>query len=167
MRLSLYLLAALAFVFTVSLGGCDTVEEQRDFTEEAFGEQPSGFTRTDEDGNVDSTEVDPDDWRTAPSFSGVNVSPVYPNPIESGFARLDVLVPFGSVQGQLLVCAFISDRFEEIDRFQQADGAFTFVLGTAQFGVSDELVRLFLMEAPGGSCGTARRVVSYGDLYIE
>ena len=58
-RLRCTFLVVLALLLA---GGCDTAEQQNDFEDEAFS-TPSGFTRTDENGQILSE--DKDDWRTA------------------------------------------------------------------------------------------------------
>ena len=62
--------------------GCDTAEQQNQFEEEAFS-TPSGFTRTDENGEIVSEDTD--DWRTSPVYSTrVLIDPAFPNPAPPG-----------------------------------------------------------------------------------
>ena len=151
--------------------GCDSYEQQNEFTEQALAETPSGYTPTNEDGAiVDSSEIDDGDWRTAPEYEiGVIVEPAFPNPAETGPIYLPITVTFPDlVQGQLVLCAFdANDNFFFIDNFRGAQGTYTFIMNLNQFGVDNRLVRVFVMEAPSASCRGAREVVSYGDILIR
>ena len=53
-QLRLTLLVVLALLVG---GGCDTAEQQNDFEDEAFS-TPSGFTRTDKNGQILSEDTD-------------------------------------------------------------------------------------------------------------
>ena len=150
--------------------GCDSYEQQNEFTEQALGETPSSFTPTNEEGMItDSSAIDEEDWRTAPEYSGIIVEPAYPNPAETGPVYLPVTVTFPDiVQGQLVLCAFdVNDNFFFIENFREAQGTYTFTISLNQFGVDNQLVRVFVMEAPSASCRGAREVVSYGDILIR
>ena len=165
-KISLFVIAAL-----ILATGCDSYEQQNEFTEQALAETPRGYTPTNEDGVVtDSSEIDAEDWRTAPEYKiGVIVEPAFPNPAETGPVHLPVTVTHpGTVQGQLVLCAFdANDDFFLIDSYVGAN--FT-IGGLNQFDVDNQLVRVFVMEAPAGAsfpCKRARNVVSYGDILIR
>lgn len=78
-RRALYMIAPLLFLLS-----CGQDEAQLQFEREAFGE-PSGFTKTSGTGEIDRENVDEDDWRISPFFSGLvySVDPIYPNPVLS------------------------------------------------------------------------------------
>ena len=94
-RLRCTFLVVLALLLA---GGCDTAEQQNNFEDEAFS-TPSGFTRTDENGQILSE--DKDDWRTAPVYStSVLIDPAFPNPTAaSDFVNVPVSVrEFNSIE---------------------------------------------------------------------
>src|SRR5690625_1028728 len=78
-RRALYMIVPLLFLLS-----CGQDEAQLQFEREAFGE-PSGFTKTSGTGEIDRENVDEDDWRISPFFSGLvySVDPIYPNPVLS------------------------------------------------------------------------------------
>ncbi len=158
-RLHGTLLVVLALLLA---GGCDTAEQQNDFEDEAFS-TPSGFTSTDENGQILSE--DKDDWRTAPVYStSVLIDPAFPNPAApSDFVNVPVSVrEFNSIQGGLELVSFdengIPRRLDEI-RDARDPGAYVFTFNPALLGVQG-LVRLFILDTRG-------TLVSYGDLSIE
>ena len=143
-------------------GGCDTAEQQNNFEDEAFS-TPSGFTRTDENGQILSE--DKDDWRTAPVYStSVLIDPAFPNPTAaSDFVNVPVSVrEFNSIQGGLELVSFdengIPRRLDEI-RDACDPGAYVFTFNPGLLGVRG-LVRVFILDTRG-------ILVSYGDLSIE
>ena len=142
--------------------GCDTAEQQNEFEDQAFS-PPSGFTRTDENGEIITD--DQDDWRTAPVYSTrVLVDPAFPNPVQPGqFVTIPVQVrEFNSVQGGLELVGNdangIPRRLDEI-RDARDPGAYIFQFNPTLLGVTG-LIRLFIVDSRGG-------LVSYGDLLIE
>ena len=154
-----------AFLVVLALllaGGCDTAEQQNDFEDDAFS-PPSGFTRTDENGEILSE--DKDDWRTAPVYStSVLIDPAFPNPTAPGdFVNVPVSVrQFNSIQGGLELVSFdengIPRRLDEI-RDARDPGAYVFTFNPGLLGVRG-LIRLFILDTRGN-------LVSYGDLSIE
>lgn len=153
----------------VLVAGCDTYEQQNEFTERAFGEQPAGYTPTDENGNVtDSTELDDDDWRTAPAYSGVIVEPAYPNPLSEGVGHISITVPFlESVDGRLVLCAFgPHSQLRTIDSLPETTGTQVLIIQPGHVRRTG-LVRFFIMDSVTTECSTAREVISYGDVMIE
>ncbi len=143
-------------------GGCDTAEQQNDFEGEAFS-TPSGFTRTDKNGEILSEDTD--DWRTAPVYlSRVFIDPAFPNPSTPGdFVNIPVSVrEFNTIQGGLEVVSFdengIPRRLDEI-RDARDPGAYVFTFNPGLLGVRG-LVRVYILDTRGN-------LVSYGDLFIE
>lgn len=63
---------------------CGQDEAQIQFERDAYS-QPSGYTHTSGTGAVDEDNIDSDDWRISPFFSGLvySIDPVYPNPVQS------------------------------------------------------------------------------------
>lgn len=158
-RLCCTYLVVLALLLT---GGCDTAEQQNNFEDEAFS-TPSGFTRTDENGQI--LAEDKDDWRTAPVYStSVLIDPAFPNPTAaSDFVNIPVSVrQFNSIQGGLELVSFdengIPRRLDEI-RDARDPGAYVFTFNPGLLGVQG-LIRLFILDTRG-------ILVSYGDLSIE
>ncbi len=158
-RLRCTFLVVLALLLA---GGCDTAEQQNNFEDEAFS-TPSGFTRTDKNGQILSE--DKDDWRTAPVYStSVLIDPAFPNPATpSDFVNVPVSVrEFNSIQGGLELVSFdengIPRRLDEI-RDARDPGAYVFTFNPGLLGVQG-LVRLFILDTRG-------TLVSYGDLSIE
>jgi len=153
----------LLVVLTLLVGsGCDTAEEQNDFEGEAFS-LPSGFTRTDKNGNILSEDTD--DWRTAPVYlTRVLIDPAFPNPSTPGdFVNIPVRVlDFDSVQGGLELVSFdengIPRRLDEI-RDARDPGAYVFTFNPGLLGVQG-LIRVYILDTLGN-------LVSYGDLFIE
>ena len=158
----LFLVCCLGVLATVVGAGCDTAEQQNAFEDDAFS-TPSGFTRTDENGEILSE--DKDDWRTSPVYSTrVLIDPAFPNPIPPGeFVTIPVQVrEFDSVQGGLELVSIdengIPRRLDDI-RDASDPGAYIFTFNPASLGVLG-LVRVFILDSRGG-------LVSYGDLLIE
>lgn len=73
------LILGLFLISSVSWNGCSSDDdEQRVFERKAF-QEPSGITRTNSSGAIQSE--DSDDWRVSPFYSGlVQVEPAFPNP---------------------------------------------------------------------------------------
>ena len=77
--ITLLTVAFLSLIFV----SCSSNDAQKKFEEKALAE-PSGYTKTDVQGKVQSK--DEDDWRIGPMFQGyVDVeTPAFPNPIHAG-----------------------------------------------------------------------------------
>ena len=158
----LLLLSFFVVPAMLAWAGCDTAEQQNEFEDQAFS-APSGFTRTDKNGEILSE--DQDDWRTSPVYSTrVLVDPAFPNPVPPGqFVTIPVQVrEFDSVQGGLeLVGNDANGLPRRLDAIRDASdpGAYIFTFNPSLLGVPG-LVRLFIVDSRGG-------LVSYGDLLIE
>lgn len=142
--------------------GCDTADQQKAFEDDAFS-PPSGFTRTDKNGEILSDDTD--DWRTSPVYSTrVLIDPAFPNPAKAGdFVTIPVQVrEFDSVLGGLELVSFdengIPRRLDDI-RDARDPGAYIFTFSPSVLGVQG-LIRLYILDSRGG-------LVSYGDLSIE
>lgn len=142
--------------------GCDTAEQQKEFEDDAFS-APSGYTHTDEDGQILGN--DEDDWRTAPAYSTrVLIDPAFPNPATAGdFVTIPVQVrEFDSILGGLEVISYdengIPRRLDEI-RDASDPGAYIFTFSPSLLGVRG-LTRIFIVDSRG-------ELVSYGDLFID
>ena len=159
------LLLPLLALASLPLAGCDALDGQSEFEQDAF-RAASGIARTDESGNVIAD--DPDDWRTAPlyAFSGFQVVlRAYPNP-----ARLDqgvtIQVRAGdAIPGGLRIVAYRAGLRRPIPG-QQDDVpgpgtyTFTFFPGEIPGAQPGDLWRLVFFDGQS-------HVVTYGDLQIE
>ena len=161
MRRLLHLGLLVAFALLIG-SGCDTADQQNEFEDDAFS-APSGFTRTDESGQILSE--DPDDWRTAPVYSTrVLIDPAFPNPAApTEFVSVPVSVrEFNSIQGGLELVSFdengLPRRLDEI-RDARDPGAYVFTFNLALLGVQG-LTRVFILDTRG-------TLVSYGDLFVD
>lgn len=149
-------------IFIILVSGCDAVDEQRDFVDEARL-PPEGITETDERGNILSE--DEDDWRTSPRYATrVVVDPAFPNPANGSFVSLNVTVrEFNVVVGGLELGSFDAQgRFTRLDDIRQASdpGLYTFVFNPSALGLAPgSLVRVYILDDPG-------EIVSYGDLQL-
>ena len=152
----------LVVLAVLAWAGCDTAEQQNQFEDDAFS-TPSGFTRTDENGDIVSEDTD--DWRTSPVYSTrVLIDPAFPNPVSPGeLVTIPVQVrEFDSVQGGLELVSFDENRIpRRLGDIRDASdpGAHVFKFNPALLGVAG-LVRVFIVDSRGG-------LVSYGDLLIE
>ena len=79
----LFLFAFVALLYT----GCSKSDDQRQFEREALVTD-NNITRTTNNGDVDSLETDPNDWRIGPMYQGlINIGnfsepqPPFPNPV--------------------------------------------------------------------------------------
>lgn len=158
----LLLLGCVLVLLLLGWGGCDTAEQQRDFEDEAFS-TPSGYTSTDENGEI--IAEDKDDWRTAPAYnSRILVDPAFPNPTAPGD---NVTVPvqvfeFNAVGGALQLVSFDENRIpRRLDDTPDAGnpGAYVLRFSPAVLGVRG-LIRLFILDSRGD-------LVSYGDVFID
>lgn len=147
----------------VSVLSCDSFGEQSAFADEAH-RPPSGFTRTDQDGSIESE--DEDDWRTSPLYRGdIAFEPAYPNPAR-GEVRVTVpflVTGFNSIQGTLILRAYSEgDRWIQLDEIRAQSGfhTFSFPVSLITSSTSPSLHRLFVLDARG-------EVVTYGDLKVD
>jgi len=169
----LALAALLALAAVLTLTACDSATPQRSFEADA-AQPPAGITRTDADGNT-LGPPDPDDWRSAPAFPSVRVSPAYPNPIPVGFTgsvRLPVSIPFtGSVAGGLVLFGYDArppGRLGVLDEvpagsvfeFVELGFSLTDLRAALQLADARGIYRLYLRDGSG-------RLVTYGDLLVE
>lgn len=149
----------LAFLVWV---GCDTQEQQNEFEDDAFS-IPSGFTRTDEGGQILSEDTD--DWRTAPVYlTRVLIDPAFPNPVPpGGFVTIPISVrEFNAVQGGLELVSFDANMLpRRLDFVAEASnpGAYILAFNPALLGVQG-LVRVYILDIRGN-------LVSYGDVFID
>jgi len=73
--------SVLLFFTFIVFYGCTQNDAQREFEEQAFTFDDN-ITQTNGSGQIVEDNEDPDDWRTAPFFSGlVFVDPIFPNPV--------------------------------------------------------------------------------------
>jgi hypothetical protein len=161
--------AALGAVFLAAallppLGGCDALEAQDAFEEDA-ARPASGIARTDRDGNL--IQDDPDDWRTAPLYaiSGFRVTArAFPNP--AGFSEgVTIQMQTGdAIPGGLRLVAF-KDAFRVSVPGQQCETpgdvpcAFAFFPSEIAGAQPGDLWRLIVFDGQSN-------VVTYGDLLI-
>lgn len=154
------LLYSLAICCVLLLGpGCDSQGQQEAFDQDAFA-VPSGFTRTDADGQV--LNEDADDWRTSPVYVGrIRIEPAFPNPTNGQFVNIPVrVIEFNAVVGRLqLVSLDESNRFVLLDDASGELGADVFTFNPTFLGRRG-LVRVFILDGRG-------EVISYGDLQVE
>ena len=149
-------------VYCLILIGCDNAENQDMFEDEAFAD-PSGFTRTNEYGEVVSEDVD--DWRTSPAYlTRIDIAPAFPNPVPVGeFVSIPIKVrDFNAIRGGLDLVYFDENRIaRRLDEIRNASnpGAYVFIFNPAVLGVGG-LLRVFIVDSGGG-------LVSYGDLLVE
>lgn len=151
-------MSAVALCLVVA---CDTADLQREFLEDAQS-APSGFTQTDQNGGVLTT--DEDDWRTAPVFVGrAIVDPAYPNPVSAGLVTVPFrILQFDELSGGVFVRAFDANgRLIPLGEMVETTGPgqYTITINPAQLGTT-ELHRLFVMDVFG-------ELISYGDLDVR
>lgn len=143
------------------LAACDSTSSQEDFLKDATS-PPSGFSQTDETGQV--IAEDTDDWRTAPFFVGkVVVDPAFPNPANAGgTVTIPVrILQFEDLSGRMALRVDVRDQFILLDELldTSSPGARIFQFNTAQINEAG-LHRLFILD-------DFNEIVSYGDLLIE
>jgi len=160
------------FAVALTLGSCDTLQQQNDFRIAALA-PPSGFTRTDEAGNTLGT-ADPDDWRIAPIYgpaatTSIDVRPLYPNPTNGSAVTLVINVRTGGVVGGLRVDGYREREGQLPARFTlafEADarpGLYAITLIPAQepaFTLGGGLRRIVVYDGQND-------VVTYGDLMLQ
>ena len=154
-----YVLVVLTVVHFVACDG--SVEEQEDFRDQAF-RTPSGFTQTNDRGEVLSQ--DPDDWRVAPAyFERLVINPAFPNPVPSGvMVTIPIRLRFNdTVRGGLDLVSYDANRIpRSLDRLPDArnPGAYVLRFRPDALGVQG-LLRVYILDTAGG-------LISYGDLKI-
>lgn len=148
------------------LSGCNQNSDQREFERQAFSE-PSGFTKTDQQGQVIG-DPDPDDWRIAPFFQGDIQLISYPNPnpvLSNGELRIEILVNFLMRISEINIFVNRPSSFEPIiDTHQASLGNNTFTIPAniiADGNPSPQrLYRIIIMDEN-------ENVITYGDVEIE
>ncbi len=118
-RTILFSLCIVAGLITIS---CSSNAGQNDFERQSLL-APSGYTHTNQNGQVDSSMVDPDDWRIAPMFqSFVYVSvPAYPNPVKSGIVRIELQVTgIQAINGMYLYKRNVNGQYQLLASQPQA-----------------------------------------------
>jgi hypothetical protein len=164
------ILLLLALLLPATLAGCDSIDAQRTFEDEA-SRVPEGITRMDVDGNLIS--ADESDWRTSPAYRGLFAItvPAYPNP-----ARLDQFMTiqfrvtgFDTLPGGLYLRGFTdTGRAIILDERRDATSSgiywFTFspslLRDTGNPDVGPRIYRVFIFDA-------RQTLVSYGDIQIQ
>lgn len=157
------LLAAL-----LALAGCDSARDQSAFFDQAHL-PPSGYTRVEACGQPPA-EVDEDDWRVAPAFTGnVRVDAACPNPVgRDGLATLTVTDLFGGrIPGGVYALAF-DQGGRQVPSFLVRDEGpgTTYVLSIEATqlrlvgGEGARLYRLLVFAAD-------HQLISYGDVLVE
>jgi len=141
------------------LCACDTSEDQDTFENQAFLE-PSEYTKTTDNGTVES--IDEDDWRVSPAYAGrIIVDPGFPNPVPSGGSvSIPIRIRFSdSVEGGLELTTYDSDGLpRRLDTLPNANetGSYVFRFMPRVLELQG-LVRVYIVDTRG-------RLVSYGDL---
>jgi hypothetical protein len=162
---------SLVSVFLLALAGCDGGAGQQTFRELALA-PPSGYTRTDDQGAVLST--DPADWQVSPLYGPtssvwVTVQPAYPNPVApDGIATLVLNVRTGAVVGGVTAIGYVERAGQlpdsyVLDDVADARGFVTMALIPASqpaFLQGGGLRRIVVFDGQG-------EPVTYGDLLIE
>jgi hypothetical protein len=162
--------------FALNLAACDSVEQQRQFDDEA-NQPANGITRTDAggriivDNNGDVIEEDMDDWRTAPLHVGnIRFDPAYPNPSRGDLITLSFSVlHFNAIPGGLTLRGISNtNRFVLLDEVLDASqpGSYAFVFSPSLLSASGDITsirglhRLFVFD-------TTSELVTYGDVLIN
>jgi hypothetical protein len=163
--------AALAFALLAlpaALAGCDALDAQSEFEQEAFL-PASGIARTDAQGTL--LADDPDDWRTAPLYalSGFRVSQrPSPNPARIDQVVTTVVFTDEAIPGGLRIVGYRDALRAPIpgQRQERQDvpgpGAYVFAFFPAEIPGAQpgDLWRLVFFDGQS-------HVVTYGDLQIE
>lgn len=151
----------------LAISGCDSGAGQTDFLAESEDFTPTGYTATNADGVVDSSRVDPNDWRTAPLFRGsVVVSPAAPNPVgREGFVTITVQDTFGdALTGGVFVSAFVDGRTIRLDTEEAGGPFYTLSFPAALLRTTaTEQARLYRLRIFTNDF----RIISYGDLLVQ
>src|SRR6056297_629467 len=156
-------------LFLIFITGCSQNDAQREFEEQAFTFDDM-ITQTNGSGQVIDENEDPDDWRTAPFFSGlVFVDPIFPNPVlTNDRLTLNILITGNDAVSGLRIYSY--PGFSR-PRVVYDDVRRPLPPGT----ISVSLNPLDLTPTPESARGTYRivvldaneNVISYGDVRIE
>lgn len=97
----------LLFFALLLFTGCSQNDAQREFEEQAFTFDDN-ITETKGSGEIIEGNEDPDDWRTAPFFSGlVFIDPIYPNPVlTNNRLTLNILITGNDAVSRLRVYSY-------------------------------------------------------------
>jgi hypothetical protein len=153
-------------VVLIALPGCDTNAGQDDFFLQSTL-LPEGFTRTGDSGVIDSTQVDPDDWRVAPFFFGaIEVDPIYPNPA----SRTDVVTvvirdPFEEITGGVQVRGY-DDNGRSIPLGDDPGEGLVYAVSFSPLPLrvaGGDDARLYRIQVFDNNS----RIISYGDLLVR
>lgn len=152
-------------LFTLS---CGENPDQAEFEKEAHA-QPSGYTQTDDRGNI--VNDDPDDWRIAPRFSGdIEFSlPPYPNPSVTQTIRFEMLIGgLNSINGASIYVRRNNGTYKIVRSNRQSP----LPTGLIQFNIDplelsqdyelyqiDNLYRIFIYD-------NNENLITYGDIKI-
>lgn len=156
-------------LFLVITFGCSQNDAQREFEQQAFTFDER-ITQTNASGQIIDENIDEDDWRTAPFFSGlVFIDPIYPNPVlTNDRLTLNILITGNDAVSGLRIYSY--PGFTR-PRIVYDDVRRPLPPGT----VSVSLNPLDLTSTPESAQGTYRvvvldaneNVISYGDVRIE
>jgi len=156
-------------LFLIFIFGCSQNDAQREFEEQAFTFDDM-ITQTNGSGQIIDQNEDPDDWRTAPFFSGlVFVDPIFPNPVlTNDRLTLNILITGNDAVSGLRVFSypgFSRPRIVYDDvRRPLPPGTISISLNPLDLTPNPEspqgVYRLVLLDAN-------ENVISYGDVRIE
>lgn len=163
----------LSFCFVTALlaVSCNSNSSQNDFVRQSL-RAPSNYTQTDQNGNVDSSMVDPDDWRISPMFQGfVFVQfPAFPNPVKSGTVTIELQVlGIQAINGMYLYKRNVNGNYTLLTSQPQAPlPTGLVVLQFSSLALSDNntysgaigLHRVFLFD-------NNNNLITYGDIRVE
>ena len=165
----------ILFSFCIVAGlimiSCSSNAGQTDFERQAL-RTPSGYTHTSQNGQVDSSMVDPDDWRISPMFQGfVYVSvPAFPNPAKSTIVRIELQVTgIQAINGMYLYKRNVNGQYQLLASQPQAP------LTTGVVALSFNSISLSDNNSYAGAIGLHRvfiydnnnNLITYGDIKVE
>jgi|AntRauTorcE11898_2_1112593.scaffolds.fasta_scaffold24530_2 hypothetical protein len=161
-------LFTLLFISVFIMFSCGENPDQTEFEKEAHA-QPSGYSQTDDRGNI--VNDDPDDWRIAPRFSGdIEFSlPPYPNPSVTQTIRFEMLIGgLNSIYGASIYVRRTNGTYKILRSNRQAP----LPTGLIQFNIDplelsqdfelyqiDNLYRIFIYD-------NNENLITYGDIKI-
>ncbi|MEM1269750.1 MAG: hypothetical protein AAGI08_06850 [Bacteroidota bacterium] len=168
--------SVVALFLSVLWIGCDTVDRQRAFEEDA-DLPPTGITQTDAGGRVvensegNAVQLDEDDWRVSPAYVGIlRFNPAYPNPSGFGLITVEVVIQqFDGVPGGIVLRGFnTAGRLVELDRNVDASqpGTYALFFNPSQLSASGDissvrgLNRIFLFDGQS-------TLLTYGDILVQ
>lgn len=157
-----------AGLFVIS---CSSNSNQTNFERESL-RTPSGYTQTSQNGKVDSSMVDPDDWRIAPMFQGYIyvLHPAYPNPVKSANVTLEMQVTgIQAINGLFLYKRNVNGQYQLLTSQPQAP------LQTGVYPLQFNSVALSDNGTYSGAIGLHRvflyddnnHLITYGDIKVE